>query len=230
MIDLIINVPTVSNRHCLLFTESKGGQTLAILEDTSGNGTFINDALVGRNNRRELRDGDEVSILDEARFSFRYPRHRLSSAFKQQYVILDQLGRGHFATVYLCLDKATGSRWAVKKFDKSKEKSRIDGLQQEIAVLMAVSHPSLLCLKGAFDEDDGVYLILELAAEGELFNWIVMKQKLTEAETRKVYVQLFRAVKYLVSTLKAICAAQTAYLCSTSGTLFIEILSQKTSF
>jgi len=192
-------VPTVSNRHCLIFSESKEGQTLAIVEDTSGNGTFVNDGLVGRNHRRELRDGDELSILDEARFSFRYPRRRLSSAFKQQYVILNQLGRGHFATVYLCVDKATGSRWAVKKFEKTKEKSRIDGLQQEIAVLMSVSHPSLLCLKGAFDEDDGVYLILELAAEGELFNWIVLKQKLTEAETRRVFVQLFQSVKYLVS-------------------------------
>jgi serine/threonine-protein kinase Chk2 len=199
--DLVINVPTVSNRHCLIFSEMKDGQTVAIVEDTSGNGTFINDGLVGRNNRRELRDGDELSILDEARFSFRYPRHRLSSAFKQQYVILDQLGRGHFATVFLCIDKATGSRWAVKKFEKTKEKSRIDGLQQEIAVLMSISHPSLLCLKGAFDEDDGVYLILELASEGELFNWIVMKQKLSETETRKIFVQLFQAVKYLVSFL-----------------------------
>jgi serine/threonine-protein kinase CHEK2 len=195
----VINVPTVSNRHCLIFSETKGGQTLAILEDTSGNGTFVNDSLVGRNNRRELRDGDEVTILDEARFSFRYPRHRLSSAFKQQYVILDQLGRGHFATVYLCVEKSSGSRWAVKKFERTKEKNRLDGLQQEIAVLMAVSHPSLLCMRGAFDEDEGVYVILELAAEGELFNWIVMKQKLTEDETRKVFVQLFQALKYLVS-------------------------------
>ena len=48
-------------------------------------------------------------------------------------------------------------------------------------------------------EDNGVYLVLELAPEGELFNWIVMKQKLTEDEARKVFVQLFQAVKYLVS-------------------------------
>ena len=80
----------------------------------------------------------------------------------------------------------------------------MEGLQQEIAVLMSVNHPSLLCLKGAFDEDDGVYLILELAAEGELFNWIVMKQKLSEAETRKVFVQLFQALKYLVRVLYSI--------------------------
>lgn len=64
---------------------------------------------------------------------------------------------------------------------------------------MGVSHPTLLCLKDTFNEDDGTYLVLELATEGELFNWIVMKQKLSEAETRRVFVQLFQGVKYLVS-------------------------------
>lgn len=168
------------------------------MEDTSGNGTFVNDTLVGRNNRRELRDGDEISILEVARYYFRYPRHRVAHGFNDQYMILDQLGKGHFATVYLCVDKTSGKRWAVKKFERTKEKNRIDGLQQEISVLMGISHPSLLCLKGAFFEDDGVYVILELAPEGELFNWIVMKQKMTESETRKLFVQLFQSIKYLV--------------------------------
>jgi serine/threonine-protein kinase Chk2 len=115
----------------------------------------------------------------------------------------EQLGKGHFASVYLCIEKSTGIQYAVKKFEKRSgpgEKSKVDGLQQEIAVLMGVSHPTLLCLKDTFDEDDGVYLVLELATEGELFNWIVLKQKLTESETRKVFVQLFQAVKYLVRT------------------------------
>ena len=77
------------------------------------------------------------------------------------------------------------------------QKSQTEGLQQEIAVLMSVSHPNVLCLKETFDEQDGVYLVLELAAEGELFNMIVTKQKLTEAETRKVFIQLFQGTKYL---------------------------------
>lgn len=202
MQDKVLGSPTVSNRHCLLFTEKKGGDAIAVLEDLSGNGTFVNDTLVGRNKRRELREGDEIAILDEARFVFRYPLKRNTHRFRQQYTMQEQLGKGHFASVYLCAEKATGIRYAVKKFEKRSgpnEKSKVEGLQQEIAVLMSVSHPALLCLKDTFDEDDGVYLVLELATEGELFNWIVMKQKLTESETRRVFVQLFQAVKYLVS-------------------------------
>ena len=199
--DVVVNIPTISNRHCLLFSEHKRGETIAVLEDLSSNGTFVNEAIVGRNKRRELQDGDEITILDEARLMFRYPRRsREASAFRSQYRMLQQLGKGHFASVYLCVEKATGFSFAVKKFERrmgDSQRSQTEGLQQEIGVLMSVSHPNVLCLKDTFDEADGVYLILELAAEGELFNWIVMKQKLSEAETRKVFIQLFQGIKYL---------------------------------
>jgi serine/threonine-protein kinase CHEK2 len=203
--DCIIKSPTVSNRHCLIFSEKKNGDAIAVLEDLSENGTFLNDAFIGRNGRRELQDGDEISIIDQARFIFRYPRTgRESNAFRQKYTVKGQLGKGHFATVYLATDKNTGAAYAVKKFEKRSgpgERSKIEGLQQEIAVLMGVSHPNVLCLKDTFDEQDGVYLVLELAPEGELFNWIVMKQKLSEPETRKLFIQLFQGVKYLVSII-----------------------------
>ena len=173
-----------------------------MIEDLSSNGTFVNEALIGRNKRRELENADEISILDQARFMFYYPRNRETSAFRQRYRILQKLGKGHFATVYLCVERSTGMQYAVKVFERRQGdsgRSQTDGLQQEIGVLKAVSHPNVLCLKDTFDEDDGVYLVLELAPEGELFNCIVMKQKLTEEETRRVFVQLFQGIKYLVS-------------------------------
>ncbi|GLI80486.1 serine/threonine protein kinase [Penicillium ochrochloron] len=200
--DLVINSPTISNRHFLLFSEKRKGDVVAMLEDLSSNGTFVNDALVGRNKSRELEDRDEVSILNEARFVFRYPRTRDASGFRHQYRRLQQLGKGHFATVYLCADRTTGKQYAAKCFEKrpgdsQKSQSQNETLQQEIALLMSVNHPNLLCLKDTFDETDGAYLILELAPEGELFNLIVTKQKLSEAETRHVFRQLFEGLKYL---------------------------------
>ena len=184
-----------------MFPENKTGDSIAVVEDLSSNGTFVNEALVGRNKRRELQQFDEITILDKARFVFRYPEMRETSAFAQQYTLLEKLGKGHFAEVYLCIQKSTGLRYAVKVFSKksnSEDRSRTEGLQQEIAMLMGVSHPNMLCLKDTFNEKNAVYLVLELAAEGELFNWIVMKQKLSEAETRKVFIQLLKGVKYLV--------------------------------
>lgn len=230
--DRIINELTVSNRHCLFFSENKNGDSLAMLEDLSGNGTYVNEAYVGRNKRRELQDGDEISILDQARFIFRYPRRRDTNAFHSQYSVHGQLGKGHFATVYLATEKSTGMRYAVKKFEKRSgpgERSKVDGLQQEIAVLMGVGHPNMLCLKDTFDEVDGVYLVLELAPEGELFNWIVMKQKLTEPETRKIFIQLFQGVKYLVSIQQTCIFKPLLIIYSMSATLYIATSSRRTS-
>lgn len=200
--DVIIDDPIVSNRHCLIFNENKGADNIAIIEDLSSNGTFVNEAIVGRNQRRELQEQDEIAVMDKGRFIFRYPRSRTSSGFLQQYTLLERLGKGHFAEVFLCVEKSTGTRYAVKVFSKQpglEERSKTDGLQQEIAVLMGVSHPNVLCLKDTFNETNAVYLVLELAPEGELFNFIVMKQKLSENETRALFVQLFQGIKYLVS-------------------------------
>lgn len=201
--DLIIDDPRISNRHFTVFGINKGGTVFATLQDSSSNGTFINEALVGRNKRRELSDGDEITLPNKARFMFKYPQYRETSAFHEQYDVIEKLGKGHFAEVYLCVEKCSGQRYAVKIFTKnthgkeSEERSKTEGLQQEIAVLMGIKHPNLLCLKDTFDERKAVYLVLELAAEGELFNLIVMKQKLTEDETRKVFRQLFDGMKYL---------------------------------
>ncbi|KAL6868459.1 SMAD/FHA protein kinase [Trichoderma novae-zelandiae] len=198
--DVVVSEGVVSNRHCLIFAENVGTDTVAVVEDVSSNGTYVNEALVGRNQRRELEDQDEIAVHGKARFVFRYPHSRQTSAFSQQYTLLDKLGKGHFAEVYLCVEKSTGKRYAVKIFTQHPGKdnrSKTEGLQQEIGVLMGVSHPNVLCLKDTFTERDHVYLVLELAPEGELFNYIVRKQKLSEDETRKVFRQLFQGIKYL---------------------------------
>lgn len=198
--DIVVDDAVVSNRHCLLFTENTDSDTVAVLEDLSANGTFVNEAIIGRNQRRELQEGDEIAVLDKARFVFRYPKSRHTSAFLQQYQVIDKLGKGHFAEVKLCIEKSTGQRYAVKIFSKTpgvEERSKKEGLQQEIAVLMSVSHPNVLCLKDTFNEPNAVYLVLELASEGELFNYIVKHQKLSEGECRKLFTQLFQGIKYL---------------------------------
>lgn len=204
---------------------------MAILEDLSSNGTYVNEANVGRNKRRELQEQDEIAVLDKARFIFRYPKSRQTSAFLQQYTLLEKLGKGHFAEVFLCVEKSTGQRYAVKIFTKTagmEERSKQEGLQQEIAVLMGVSHPNVLCLKDTFNERNAVYLVLELAPEGELFNLIVMKQKLTEDESRKLFTQLFQGIKYLVSFATTFDVLRPLTLRSMIATLSTGTLSQRT--
>lgn len=155
---------------------------------------------MGRNHRRTLKSGDEITVAGAATFVFRYPHHATAGRFEEAYTLGQRLGSGHFAVVHIATEKRTGTNFAVKIFKKPRadEKSRLTGLHQEIAVLMSVSHPNVLCLKETFDEDDGVYLVLELASEGELFELIIQQGKLSEDDSRKVFIQLLNGLKYLV--------------------------------
>ena len=202
LLDFIIKDPLVSNRHCAIFSNIQEGRARAILHDLSTNGTFINDAIVGRNRERALNDGDEISIQNTVKFIFRYPQITEIGTFAEQYMLERRLGKGHHAEVLLCVEKSTGQHYAVKVFTQVsgvEYQSSVESIRQEIAVLMGVSHPNILSLKDVFYERNKISLVVELAAEGELFNWIVMKEKLNEAETRKIFLQLFHGIKYLVS-------------------------------
>ncbi|KAG6011561.1 hypothetical protein E4U54_008025 [Claviceps lovelessii] len=192
--DIVVADKEVSGRHCLLYTQNKDKDTVAVVQDLSANGTYVNDAYIGINlPPRELEDQDEIAVW-RARFIFRYPHNRRAKLFLDEYILLNKLGSGHFADVFLCVKKSTGQRYAVKIV---RNPSRTETLQQEIGVLMSVSHPNILCLKDVYNERDRVCLVLDLAAEGELFNYILTKQKLSEQETRKLFLQLFQGIKEL---------------------------------
>ncbi|KAK8125325.1 serine/threonine-protein kinase fhkC [Apiospora kogelbergensis] len=66
--DVVVNEPIVSNRHTLIFTENKGSDAIAVLEDLSSNGTFVNEDLVGRDPALDLIDSMLV-VEPEKRFS-----------------------------------------------------------------------------------------------------------------------------------------------------------------
>ncbi|RYP90059.1 hypothetical protein DL770_003839 [Monosporascus sp. CRB-9-2] len=67
-------------------------------------------------------------------------------------------------------------------------------------------HPNIIRMVDLFFEPNlgQAYLILEVAPEGELFNYIVTKTKLTEMEARGIFLQLFSALQFLMWHLKSL--------------------------
>ncbi|KAL1921255.1 uncharacterized protein VTP21DRAFT_10971 [Calcarisporiella thermophila] len=213
--DIRFDLKQISNRHCLIYRElrkkslQRVEEECVYIEDLSSNGTFVNGKRLGRNKRHELHSGDEVQLavynknkekwFDDRFYIFQLPPRNTGAEdenlFAHNFELLDHLGDGNFASVKLAKHRKSGTLHAVKIIDKNRfvGKAKVSSaLQQEIGILMGIHH-----VHGVFNEERYLYIILELAKGGELFDYIVGKRKLTEAETQHIFLQLFHAIKYL---------------------------------
>ncbi|MDP2438364.1 MAG: protein kinase [archaeon] len=120
-----------------------------------------------------------------------------SSDIHSVYDFGPELGKGEFSTVILGIDKQTGEKVAIKQIQKNDmDTSR---LETEVMILKAVQHPNIIELKGFFDTDDMLYLVMELVTGGELFSRIVELGSYTEEMASQVVHKLLDAVAYLHS-------------------------------
>ena len=55
-------------------------------------------------------------------------------------------------------------------------------LENEIKILASCDHPNIIALKTVFEDPKYIYMIMELAQDGTLFNKIKQHTKLTEAD------------------------------------------------
>lgn len=60
-------------------------------------------------------------------------------------------------------------------------------VNREIAILKAIKHPNVIQLHEIIESESAIYMIMEYAPGGELFNYIVEKDRLTEAEAQKFF-------------------------------------------
>ena len=115
------------------------------------------------------------------------------------FIIKQVIGEGTFATVRLAINKQTGEQVAIKIMEKSKivqeeDKIRID---REIKVLKNLRHPNIVHLYSVIQTEEKIYLIMEYVKGKELFDYIVMKKKLSESESCLFFQQIISGIEYL---------------------------------
>ena len=69
-------------------------------------------------------------------------------------------------------------------------------MQTEVDILSQLDHPNVLKIFEIFDEEDCIYLVLELLAGGELFDRIVEKESYSEKEAAETIRPLVDALRY----------------------------------
>ncbi len=108
---------------------------------------------------------------------------------KGQFTLADfdigkKLGSGKFGNVYLAREKKSKLICAIKVLKKSQLiKSGVEHqLRREIEIQSHLRHPGVLRMFGYFHDKEKVYLILEYAAKGELYNILTQKEKFDDRE------------------------------------------------
>ncbi|XP_015120414.1 serine/threonine-protein kinase ULK3 [Diachasma alloeum] len=117
------------------------------------------------------------------------------------YVILEKIGTGSYATVHRAVKKG-GNREvvAIKCVDSTTlSKSAIDNLLTEINLLKILKHENIVSMKDFFWHEGRIYIVMEYCDGGDLSSFIKRKSQLPETVCRKFLQQLALALRYLRS-------------------------------
>ncbi|KAJ4713971.1 GPCR kinase [Melia azedarach] len=117
--------------------------------------------------------------------------------FDKKYTIGKLLGHGQFGYTYVATDKAAGDRVAVKKIEKNKMvlPIAVEDVKREVKILQALAgHENVVQFHNAFEDENYVYIVMELCEGGELLDRILAKKdsRYTEKDAAVVVRQMLR--------------------------------------
>ena len=105
--------------------------------------------------------------------TFNFPEEILS-----KYDIIQEMGRGAFSTVYKIKSKSDNTIYCLKKINIKKTPDR----KNEINILSKLNHPNLVKFITSYEDEEGIYIIMEFCIYGDLYSLLHMVKK------KKVYV------------------------------------------
>ena len=118
------------------------------------------------------------------------------------YVLSHTLGEGSYGKVKLAVNKETGEEVAIKIIPKSEFLQSPDlqeKVQREISLMKIVSHPGILKLIDVLESQRHLYIVMEYAEQGELFDYLVTNQFLEPNVAIEFFRQIVCTVDYLHS-------------------------------
>ena len=116
-----------------------------------------------------------------------------------KYTVEKEIGAGGYARCLLVKNKTTGQLYACKELQKNKL-NNVASLKSEIQILIKLDHPNIIKLYEIYENDNYIYLVMELCTGGELFDRIIQKTEqgktFTEKEVANIFYQMMSAINY----------------------------------
>ncbi|KAF5404931.1 Non-specific serine/threonine protein kinase [Paragonimus heterotremus] len=114
-----------------------------------------------------------------------------------RYKLDRTIGTGNFAKVKLATHLSTGKQVAIKIIDKSElSSSSRKKLSREVNLMKGLDHPNIIKLLEIIDTEKIMYLVLEYASGGELYEYLAVHGRMKEKTAREKFRQILSAVEY----------------------------------
>ena len=128
-----------------------------------------------------------------------------------QFKVIADLGSGTTAEVKLVENIHTSEKFACKVIKGDNSAQALEDVQKEVTIMSSMKHDNILNIKavgrGPYDKQDGtepkevIFILLELAQHGELFDWISNTGKFSEPTARYFFMQILSALSYIHNTI-----------------------------
>ena len=147
-----------------------------------------------------------VARLTDASYGIVYhtvPHSMVSSEaeIKKHYAYSDasgtKLGEGMTGIVVKAVNRANGNTYALKTIDKSCIKaSELELLREEVSIIKQLDHPNIVKLYESFEDENVIYLVMELCTGGELFDRLAKRTRFEEKDAARLTSKMLAAVRY----------------------------------
>ncbi|KAK1363484.1 Calcium-dependent protein kinase 28 [Heracleum sosnowskyi] len=139
---------------------------------------------------KKKKNGKKVPTGKKTNFGY-------ERGFEKRYTVGKLLGHGQFGYTYSATDNTTGNLVAVKKIDKNKmvQPIAVEDVKREVKILQALSgHENVVQFYNAFEDENFVYIAMELCEGGELLDRILSKKdsRYSEKDAAQVVRQMLR--------------------------------------
>lgn len=111
--------------------------------------------------------------------------------------IIGKIGEGATTTVYKAVQYKTGKYYAIKMIPLSKNLNLNyrKQLLSEVETHSSLNHPNIIRCYGCFEKNDTLYVVLELAPDGDLHS--ILSMRLSEDKIRGIFKEIVSAVKFI---------------------------------
>ncbi|XP_063714547.1 serine/threonine-protein kinase MARK2-like isoform X3 [Symsagittifera roscoffensis] len=162
---------------------------------TTGGTTSVSSSR--RTSRQEAMSGNPTSGTSERSSTRAGGASRSHENIIGKYKLGKTIGKGNFAKVKLAKHLPSDKDVAVKIVDKNKlNASSLTKLHREVKIMKMVEHPNIVRLYEVIEERNFMYLIMEYASGGEVFDYLVAHGRMKEKEARVKFRQIVSAIQY----------------------------------